>query len=62
MLDGLAWAHATPRGSVPPGSHDVCVGGGRDESPGKTRVERAGEWTPGGSPAPLLCQQPRGLL
>lgn len=28
---------------------------GRDESPGKTRVERAGEWTPGGSPAPLLC-------
>lgn len=26
-----------------------------DESPGKTRVERAGEWTPGGSSAPLLC-------
>ena len=30
-------------------------GGGGRESPGKTRVERVGEWTPGGSPAPLLC-------
>ena len=67
MLDGIACAHAAPGGSAPPGGHDVCVagggwgggggggGGGGRESPGKTRVERVGEWTPGGSPAPLLC-------
>ena len=55
VLEGLAWAHAAPRGSAPTGGHGVCVWRGRDESPGETRVERAGEWTPGGSPAPLLC-------
>lgn len=36
------------------GGGGVGGGVGRDESPGKTRVERAGEWTPSGSPAPLL--------
>lgn len=52
-----AWpGHMPPREAQLHLEAMVCVcGGGRDESPGKTRVERVGEWTPGGSLAPLLC-------
>lgn len=70
MLDGLAWAHATPRGSAPPGGRGVCVGwwwwggAGWEETNHQGKPELRGQAS-GLRVAvqhPCYTQQPRGLL
>lgn len=72
MLHGLAWAHAAPRGSAPPGGRGVCVGCwvvvglgvGWEETNHQGKPELRGQAS-GLRVAvqhPCYTQQPRGLL